>query len=309
MEFDKEGNFPTLWANPVKATLWQALQKAYDQGAKSENDLVCSTECSNLAIDKDDFLYAATNTFTTDQLATMKTVNPVRKLNSIGEDILVRNGYEPPIGDLQWGAGGDMTGPSRFEDVTAMDNDTYFCLDRNRGRIFGYDFQGNMLYAFGGAGNKLGYFQYPVSIEHMGTDLFVLDNRAVSVTRFTLTEFGKYINEGLALYKEGLYEESAEYWKKALRLNGNYDLAYIGIGRALLRKGEYQEAMKYFKSKRDYNNYSKAFAEYRKEWVEENIQYLLIGAAALVIVPLVISKILKRFKGGAANYERKDRDL
>jgi tetratricopeptide (TPR) repeat protein len=143
----------------------------------------------------------------------------------------------------------------------------------------------------------------------MGTDLFVLDNRAVSVTRFTLTEFGKYINEGLALYKEGLYEESAEYWKKALRLNGNYDLAYIGIGRALLRKGEYQEAMKYFKSKRDYNNYSKAFAEYRKEWVEENIQYLLIGAAALVIVPLVISKILKRFKGGAANYERKDRDL
>ncbi|NLP17394.1 MAG: hypothetical protein GX379_10240 [Clostridiales bacterium] len=311
MEFDKEGNFTNFTgANPVKATLWQALQKRLmTKEQRARMILFVPTEYSNLAIDKDDFLYATTNTFTTDQLATMKTVNPVRKLNSIGEDILVRNGYEPPIGDLQWGAGGDMTGPSRFEDVTAMDNDTYFCLDRNRGRIFGYDFQGNMLYAFGGAGNKLGYFQYPISIEHMGTDLFVLDNRAVSVTRFTLTEFGKYINEGLALYKEGLYEESAEYWKKALRLNGNYDLAYIGIGRALLRKGEYQEAMKYFKSKRDYNNYSKAFAEYRKEWVEENIQYLLIGAAALVIVPLVISKILKRFKGGAANYERKDRDL
>ncbi len=112
-------------------------------------------------------------TFTPGQLAN-KTVYPVRMLNSIGADILVRNGYEPPIGDIQWGSGGDISGPSRFEDVVPMENDTYFCLDRNRGRIFAYDFQGNLLFAFGGVGNKLGYFQYPISIESMGTDLFVL---------------------------------------------------------------------------------------------------------------------------------------
>lgn len=311
MEYDKEGKFSNFTgANSVKATFWEAIKKRLM--TKEQRDrmiLFVPTEYSNLAIDSDNFLYATTTTFTTDQLATMATVNPVRKLNSIGDDILVRNGYEPPIGDLQWGSGGDVTGPSRFEDVTPMDNDTYFCLDRNRGRVFGYDFQGNMLYAFGGLGNKLGYFQYPVSIEHMGTDLLVLDNRYSSVTRFTLTEYGSYINDGLAYYKEGNYEESAKYWKEALRLNGNYDLAYIGIGRALLREGEYQEAMKYFESKRDYNNYSKAFSEFRKEWVEENIEYLLIGAVTLVIVPLVLSKIIKRVKGGAAKHERKDRDL
>ena len=311
MEFDKDGNFTNFTgANPVKATFWQAIRKRLmTKEQRARMILFVPTEYSNLAIDKDDFLYATTTTFTTDQLATMETVNPVRKLNSIGKDILVRNGYEPPIGDLQWGTGGDVSGPSRFEDVTPLDNDTYFCLDRNRGRIFGYDFQGNMLYAFGGLGNKLGYFQYPVSIEHMGTDILVLDNRASSVTRFTLTEFGSYINEGLASYKEGNYEESANYWRKALYLNGNYDLAYIGIGRALLRAGEYQEAMKYSESKRDYNNYSKAFTEYRKEWVEENISYLLLGAVALVIVPLTISKIRKRLKGGAAKNEHKNRDL
>jgi tetratricopeptide (TPR) repeat protein len=307
MEFDRDGQFTNfIGANPVKATFWDAIKKRLM--TKEQRDrmiLFVPTEYSNLAIDKDDFLYATTNTFTTNQLVTMETVNPVRKLNSIGDDILVRNGYEPPIGDLQWGTGGDISGPSRFEDVTPMDNDTYFCLDRNRGRIFGYDFQGNMLYAFGGIGNKLGYFQYPVSIEHMGTDLLVLDNRYSSVTRFTLTEFGSYINEGLALYKEGKYEESAEYWKKALRLNGNYDLAYIGIGRALLREGEYKEAMKYFESKRDYINYSKAFSEYRQEWVEEHISYLLLGAVVLIITPLIISRIRKRFKGGAAKHERK----
>jgi tetratricopeptide (TPR) repeat protein len=311
MEYDKKGEFSNFsGANPVKATLFQALSKRLmTKEQRNRMILFVPTEYSNLAIDKDDFLYATTTTFTADQLDSMASVNPIRKLNSLGEDILVRNGYDPPIGDLQWGTGGDVSGTSRFEDVTSMDNDTYFCLDRNRGRIFGYDFQGNMLYAFGGLGNKLGYFQYPVSIEHMGNDLLVLDNRASSITKFTLTEYGSNINEGLALYKEGRYDESAEYWKSALRLNGNYDLAYIGIGRALLRSGDYKEAMKYFESKRDYNNYSKAFAEYRKEWVEENVEYLLFGAVALFIVPLTISKIRKRLKGGATKNERKDSDL
>lgn len=310
MEFDKYGEFTNFTgANKVKATFLQALAKRLM--TKEQRDRMVQfvpTEYSNLAIDKDDFLYATTTTFTPGELAN-GTIYPVRKLNSIGEDILVRNGYEPPMGDLQWGMGGDISGPSRFEDVTPMENDTYFCLDRNRGRIFGYDFQGNMLYAFGGIGNKLGYFQYPVSIEHMGTDLLVLDNRSVSVTRFTLTEYGYYINKGLELYKEGRYEESADYWRKALKLNGNYDLAYIGIGRALLREGNYKEAMKYFRIKRDYNNYSKAFKEFRQQWVEKNIRYLLIGACALIIIPLTVGKVKKRLKGGAKSHERQDRDL
>lgn len=311
MEFDKFGEFSNFTgANPVKATFFEAMAKRLmTKEQRARMILFVPTEYSNVAIDKDNFLYATTNTFTTNELATLATVNPVRKLNSIGEDILIRNGYEPPLGDLQWGTGGDISGPSRFEDVTAMDNDTYFCLDRNRGRIFGYDFQGNMLYAFGGIGNKMGYFLYPVAVDHMGTDLLVLDNRSASVTRFTLTQYGSYINEGLALYKEGRYEESADAWRKALHINGNYDLAYIGIGRALLRQGEYKEAMKYFESKRDYNNYSEAFGEYRKEWVEQNIQYLIIGTAVLILLPMLIKMIKRGIKGGAPKHEYQDRDL
>lgn len=310
MEFDKNGQFTNFTgANKVKATFFQAMAKRLMTKEQRERMIqFVPTEYSNVAIDKDDFLYATTTTFTPGDLAN-GIIFPVRKLNSIGEDILVRNGYDPPIGDLQWGLGGDISGPSRFEDVTPMENDTYFCLDRNRCRIFGYDFQGNLLYAFGGVGNKLGYFLYPVSIEHMGTDLLVLDNRAVSVTRFTLTEFGYYINKGLELYKEGRYEESADYWRKTLKINGNYDLAYIGIGRALLREGNYKEAMKYFKTKRDYRNYSKAFKEYRQEWVEENIKFLLLGAAALVVIAFTTGKVRKRLKGGAASHVRKDGDI
>ena len=184
---------------------------------------------------------------------------------------------------MQWGTAADISGPSRLTDVTALDNDTYFAIDRVRGRIFGYDFQGNLLYAFGGVGNRRGYFEYPIGIESIGTDLLVLDNRTNSVTRFTLTEYGKLINNGLLEYKRGRYDQSAEYFRQVLEYNGNYDLAYIGIGRALLRQEEYEEAMKYFKVKKDYQNYSKAFQQYRKEWVEANIGFLVAGLVVLFV--------------------------
>jgi hypothetical protein len=299
MEFDVKGDFTAyVGANPVKATFFQVIQKRLmtkEQRARMISFV--PTEYSNIAIDKDNFLYATTTTFSDGDLANNK-IKPIRKLNSLGEDVLIRNGYEDPIGDVYWGTGGDISGSSKFEDITALDNDTYFVIDRIRGRVFGYDFQGNLLYAFGGVGNKMGYFLYPVAIEHMGTDLLVLDNRSAALTRFTLTEYGAMINEGLALYKEGRYEESAEYWRKVLRLNGNYDLAYIGIGRALLRQGYYKEAMKYFESKRDTRNYSKAFQEYRKQWVEDHIEWLVGGVVLLLFLPRIIKIFKKLIKGG-----------
>ena len=300
MEFDINGVFTNyIGANAVKATFFQVIQKRLmTREQRSRMVSFVPTEYSNLAIDQENFLFATTTTFTDGDLEN-HTAHPIRKLNSLGQDILVKNGYADPIGDLYWGNAGDVSGPSRFEDITAMENDTYFAIDRNRGRVFGYDFQGNMLYAFGGLGNKMGYFLYPTSIEHMGSDILVLDNRASSVTRFTLTEYGSMINDGLSLYKDGRYAESAEYWKQAMHLNGNYDLAYIGIGRALLRQNEYKEAMRYFEVKRDTNNYSKAFAEYRKEWVEANITKLIIGVVILILLPSLIKVTKKIVKGGA----------
>ncbi len=301
MEFDAQGEFTAyVGANPVKASLFEVLKKRLmTKEQRSRMVSFVPTEYSNIAIDNENFLFATTTTFGGGDIGRNGKIKPIRKLNTLGEDVLIRNGYEDPIGDYYWGDGGDISGPSRFEDVTAMDNDTYFAIDRVRGRVFGHDFQGNLLYAFGGIGNKKGYFLYPVAIEHMGNDLLVLDNRSAALTRFTLTEYGAMINEGLSLYKEGRYEESADYWQQVLRLNGNYDLAYIGIGRSLLRQGHYKEAMRYFESRRDTKNYSKAFTEYRKEWVEENIGWLVGGVVTLFVLPLIIKLIKKLVKGGA----------
>ena len=74
-------------------------------------------------------------------------------------------------------------------------------------------------------------------------------------------------------------------------MNGNFDLAYIGIGRSLLRQERYQEAMEYFTLKWDGDNYSKAFKQDRKEWVEEHILWLIAGFFLVLCVPLAIGKV------------------
>ena len=78
---------------------------------------------------------------------------------------------------------------------------------------------------------------------------------------------------------------------RAMALNGNYDLAYIGLGRALLRQKRYKEAMEYFEVKYDDENYSKAFKQYRKEWVEDHIVWIIVGILVLFLVPMGIGKI------------------
>ena len=75
-----------------------------------------------------------------------------------------------------------------------------------------------------------------------------------------------------------------------MQLNGNYDLAYIGIGRSYLRQERYKEAMDYFEVKYDEDNYSLAFKQYRKEWVEDHIAILVIVLLALFLIPMGIGK-------------------
>lgn len=293
MEFDREGSFTGyMGANEVQVNMvdyiWKSVFSTKAQQAQME--LFVPTEYNNLCLDSDGFIYATTSTFDENNIS---EVDPIRRLNAMGKDILVRNGYEPPYGDLSWGTAGGVSGCSRFVDVVALENDSYCCLDKTRGRLFMYDFQGNMLYAFGGLGNREGYFQYPTAIDKMGYSLFVLDSKSATVTRFDLTEYGSYINEGLNLYKKGRYEESATMWEKVLKINGNYDLAYIGIGRAALRKGDYKKAMHYFEVKKDSINYAKAFQLYRKQWMEENIGTILTVIIILVVTPKAVRLIKK----------------
>ena len=260
------------------------------QRAQMENFV--PTEYDNIYIDHEGFIYTTTTNVTEVEIDN-GSVDPVRRLNMMGSDILIRNGNWVICGDIWIDNAGGFSGPSLLTDVTAFENESYVVLDRNRGRLFGYDDQGNLLFAFGGSGNVDGYFRTPSAIEHMGYDLLVLDQVDCSLTIFTPTEYGSLIYEAMDLFKAGDYTGSEAAWQKVIALNGNYDLAYIGIGRALLRQQRYREAMDYFELKWDADNYSKAFQYYRKEWVEENIIWIVVALGVLIIVPLAIGRIRK----------------
>ena len=172
-----------------------------------------------------------------------------------------------------------------------MDNDVYVCMDQKRGRLFGYDDQGRMMFACGGPGNMNGYFKRGSAVDHRGYDLLVLDGQDCSITVMKPTEFGNLVYDAMYQFDQGEYEKSGELWQEVMKLNGNYDLAYIGIGRALLRQEEYEEALDYFELKYDDDNYSIAFKQYRKDWVEEHILIIVIVLLVVFLVPLSIGKI------------------
>lgn len=293
-----------IGANKVKYNFAEYIWKAYfsTKEQRAQQASFVPTEYKNIYMDEDSFIYATNITFANDELL-YDTAQPIRRLNGIGNDILIKNDKYPPIGDLYWVDDTDARGPSKLVDITVLDNDIYVVVDRTRGRIFGYDSQGIMLWAFGTSGNNEGAFNSAVSIEHMGNDLFVLDQTEGSITAFAPTEYGELIYDASAAYLKGDYDGSADLWRQVLKLNANYNLAFIGIGRALLRQDEYTEAMEYFEMAHDRENYGRAFRLYRKVWVEENIGWIVLLLAAVMIIPLV-RRSVKKVRMEVEVYER-----
>lgn len=294
LKYEADGTFSGfVGATPVIFNfidyIWKRIA-TQEQRAQMANFV--PTEYDNVYMDKDGFIYTLTTECTEDDLKG-GNIDPVRKINLLGSDILIRNGDLPIFGDRYMGTGGGYTGPSQFADCTVFDNDLYACVDQNRGRIFGYDDQGHLMYIFGGNGNMDGYFRKPTSIEHYGYNLFVLDSIDCTITTFITTEFGQLVYDAMDLFDEGEYEKSEACWREAMKVDGNYDMAYIGIGRALLRQKEYKEAMNYFEIKYDDDNYSKAYKQYRKIWVEDHIVIIVIVLLALFLIPTGIGRFKK----------------
>lgn len=306
VKYEADGTFSGfIGANTVSYNLWDYIWKTFftTKEQRSQQIAFVPTEYENIYIDQDGFIYA-TNTVFSEYDLEWDVAKPIRRLNSIGNDILVKNDKWPPIGDRQWVEGNQDYGPSKLKDITVLENDLYIAVDKTRGRIFGYDPQGVMLWAFGTKGNHEGAFLSAVSIEHMGHDLFVLDENECSITVFTPTEYGELIYKASDEYLRGDYETSADTWREVLKLNANYNLAFIGIGRSLMRQDQYEEAMEYFKMGHDRENYGRAYRYYRKELVEKNIGWVVAVVIVLIVI-VFVRKFVQKVKTEVAENDRR----
>ena len=155
VKFEADGTFTGfIGANKVVYNFAEYIWKEFftTKEQRAQQEAFVPTEYCNIYMDEDSFIYATNISFDEYDLL-WDNAMPIRRLNGIGNDILIKNDRYPPIGELYWVEGTVDKGPSKMMDITVMENDIYVALDRTRGRLFGYDSQGIMLWAFGSVGN------------------------------------------------------------------------------------------------------------------------------------------------------------
>lgn len=295
LEFNSEGVFQSfMGAAEVTVTPMEYIWKNYFSTAEQRARMatIVPTEYSNIFVDKDNFIYATINNLSVEDM--MANADAVRKLNPTGKDILRRLGNYAIIGDLYSSSEGKW---SSFIDVAATDYGCYFLLDSANGKVFGYDYDGNSLFAFGRNGYREGNVQNATAlgISPDGEKLYILDYQMNSVLCFSLTDYGRHLLSALRLNDLGDSEGSIAEWREVLRLNSNNEFAYSGLGKNYLAEGDYKTAMEYFKNGNNRKYYSKALFYYRKELMEENFGKLAGALAVIILIPLII-KYVKKFR-------------
>lgn len=304
MEFDEAGVFSGFIGAPrVRPTPWERFWREIMTDAQKERSvLFIPTEYSNIDIDEKGFIYTtvAGGGTSRDEI--------IRRLNPAGEDVLRRNGFTNPMGDVKFILSGEIRGStvvgnSSLQDIVVGKNGMYSAVDLTRGRAFTYDDNGNLLYAFGAPVFERNAFRTPAAIEYLGDKMVVLDRRMNMLTVMEPTAYAKAIHRAIELYQSGDYDGSADVWRQVLNQNPNLDIAYSGIGRALLRQGQFQEAMRMYRLGSDREGYSQALALYRRDWINDNFSAIMTGILVVIALVYAISFIVKQRKRRSTQYE------
>ena len=295
-----------IGAQKISSGVLDSIWKNFQTDAQKEQTSVATTQpFNNITVDDDGFVYVTLNYSSekidekSKQMAALKskaaTYSPVKKLNSTGKEIMKRNGFFDPSGEVGVFYAKEV---SNIIDVAIGAEGAWSILDSNpadstaRCRIFTYNNNGDLLYAFGDKGDQLGSAEGYVAMAYQVVDgqykLVLLDNAAQNykITVYSPTEYCDTITKALKNQNDHNYAESIECWQELLTKNNNFDLAYIGIGKALYNQGDYEGAMEILSFAYETEYYSLAFAEVRKEIISKWLIPLLIVAIVLIVLLL-----------------------
>ncbi len=291
--------------------IWRKLRTEEQQSQQTEN---VSTEFNNIALSSDGFIYVTTSTISEATVqsqilakATDGTYMPVKKLNTSGDEIMARNGFWPPVGEIDYSnaskdADADDNGVSKIVDVAEGEEGTWSIIDQKRSRIYTYDKNGNLLFAFGETGNMMGSIVRITAITYQGDKMLVLDS-SQSTNNFTVFKrepYGDTILEAIAAENDQDFDTAINKWTDVLKSNSNFDAAYVGIGQAMYRNGDYERSLEYFESAYDTENWSNSYKEIRKEWMS-NYFLVLIAIIGVIIAGVVLfNKFITKVNKAAA---------
>ncbi|MBR6558771.1 MAG: YIP1 family protein [Clostridia bacterium] len=278
--------------------LWRRFQTK-EQRAQAEQNI--STEFNNITIDQYGFIYVTTSSVDAEKQAEEindkeGTYAPVKKLNAQGKDVMARNGFHSPAGEVALdnkvskSADKEKGGVSKIIDAAVGPNGIWSIIDEKRARVYTYDSTGILLFAFGDTGMQLGNLQSIEAITYQGESILLVDKTSCTFTVYKRTEYGSILIDAIANNENRDYAAAATRWEEIMKRNNNFDSAYIGIGKALVREAKYEEAMVYFKSAGDVDSYSAAYAEIRKAWVEK---YVWVIPLVIIVICVLFSKLFK----------------
>ena len=246
---------------------------------------------TNMCIDEKNFVYTCTE-------------SGVRKLNPGGEDVL-RSKPGTFYGDatIIWEKGKAVK--TVFADIDVETNGIITVLDSTRGRVFQYDSESNLLFAFGGIGTQQGTYKKPAAIAVKDGLIMVLDSGKCTISVFEPTDFGNNVRNAVILHNSGRFNEAMGPWEQVIKADTNFEIAYTGIGKALYNLGDFKKSMEYFKLSNDRYNYSLSKKEYRKNLMRDNFG-VLATSVLLIFIAIVLIKVINRFRK-RFNYRGDDR--
>ena len=293
---DQEGGFVGfIGAQAVTISAWEILwRKLQTDEQKKLSGTLISTEFNNITITADGFIYVTTSSISDSSVesaikskAKSGTYMPVKLLNPAGEEIMRRNGFWPPAGEIDYSTDptDDFHGVSNITDVAVGPEKTWSIIDDNRQKIYTYDFNGNLLFAFGDKGSMLGSLSSLEAICYQGDTLLALDKgNEGCIVIYERTKYGDMLIDAIAAENDLDYNYAIECWESVLQRNSNFDAAYVGIGNALYRSGKYEESLMYYETAYDTDNWSESYKEVRKEWMTDFFLLILFLIVALVIL-------------------------
>ena len=283
-----------IGAQAVSMSMWEIIWRRFqteEQRAASEQKV--STEFNNITINMNKGLvYVTTSTIDESAVAgaiTGKdktgTNSPVKLLNANGSEIMRRNGFWMPAGEIDYSSRStdEITGVSTIIDAAVGPEDTWSIIDEKRNRIYTYDFDGNLLFAFGDKGTMLGNLGSIEAVAYQGTNMLVLDKTNDNITVFQRTEYGDILLSAIAAESTQDFDLAINLWTDVLKRNSNFDSAYVGIGQAMYRNKDYANSLSYFESAYDTENWSNSYKEIRKEWMSTYFLLLLLIIVGLIV--------------------------
>jgi tetratricopeptide (TPR) repeat protein len=293
--FDSAGGFLGFYgSNKVNVTAQlksdQVWRKIATKKQRERMYRYVPVEYVNFDMDKDGFIYTVSNYGDNEQKG------QVRKLNPLSQNILF-SGQKP---NLMFFGDWEMTYTNKVEksslSAVNIDQDNFInVLDVNRGRIFQYDQQCDLVAIFGGPGEQTGTFRNAVDLVSSHGSIYVLDNVKGSVTQFKPTRFGAAMRKATILYEDGYYEQALDPWFEALKIDRTNFLVLRGIGRAYDRMKQYDKAMDYYKQGEFHGGYSDAFYEYRTAFLRKHFAALLVIIFTIIMLPFVVPPLKQKF--------------